>query len=202
MRSMARRIATVWAVAALIGWCVLAAWVLALAADTGAAQAAPVRSQPAATQSQGRQPEQGPTDAGAGAGADADAAAADAGGSGEFGLEARRSTPQTSLEEVSRTVRCPSCDGTLDGSDSQAADRMRVWIREAIAAGWTKQEIRRGLVGEYGGDESILAEPDRQNWRGALAWGVPGVVALIALMIGGVSLQRWRRSTPSGGDER
>jgi cytochrome c-type biogenesis protein CcmH/NrfF len=107
-------------------------------------------------------------------------------------LEQRRDTPQTSVEEIAPTVMCPSCDTTLDQSNSPAAQRMRVWVTAAVDAGWTEQEIRDGLVAEYGGDESILATP-RARGAGLVVWIVPGIVALAALLLGVLSLRRWRR---------
>jgi cytochrome c-type biogenesis protein CcmH/NrfF len=107
-------------------------------------------------------------------------------------LEQRRDTPQTSVDDVSATVMCPSCDTTLDQSDSPAAQRMRVWVTAAVEAGWTQEEIRDGLVDEYGGDESILATP-RAKGAGLLVWLVPALVALAALLTGLLSLRRWRR---------
>jgi cytochrome c-type biogenesis protein CcmH/NrfF len=107
-------------------------------------------------------------------------------------LEQRSAHPRTSLDAVSSTVMCPTCDTTLDRSNSPAAEQMRSWIRAAVAAGWTKDQIRDGLVTEYGGDESILATPRAQG-VGALAWYVPvGIVVLLAAT-GIVLVRRWRR---------
>lgn len=107
-------------------------------------------------------------------------------------LEQRSATPRTTVAEVSRTVMCPSCETTLDQSDSPAADRMRVWVTAAVEAGWTDDEIRAGLVREYGGDESVLAAPRPAGW-GLAAWLVPVLVAAFALMSGALLVRRWRR---------
>jgi cytochrome c-type biogenesis protein CcmH/NrfF len=106
-------------------------------------------------------------------------------------IEQRRDTPQTSVDEVSSTVMCPSCDTTLDQSNSPAAESMRVWVAEAVDAGWTEQEIRDGLVEEYDGDESILATP-RAKGVGLLAFIVPALVVLTAAIGGFVLMRRWR----------
>lgn len=108
------------------------------------------------------------------------------------GFEQRRSQPQTSVEEVSSGVMCPTCDSTLDESNSPAAQRMQAWVEEAVAAGWTEQEIRDGLVQEYGGDESILAVP-RADGVGLGIWVAPAVVVLGALLGAVVILRSWRR---------
>jgi cytochrome c-type biogenesis protein CcmH/NrfF len=107
-------------------------------------------------------------------------------------LEHRRDAPQTSVDAVGSTVMCPTCDTTLNQSNSPAADRMRTWIAVAVQQGWTAEEIRTGLVQEYGGDESILATP-RAHGVGLAAWFVPAAVALLALVAGTVVVRRWRR---------
>ena len=107
-------------------------------------------------------------------------------------LEQRRDTPQTTVDAVSTTVMCPTCDTTLDQSDSPAAQRMRVYVEAAVAAGWTQDEIHDGLVAEYGGDEAILAVPRAQG-IGMLVWVVPAVVALAAVLVAALVLRRWRR---------
>lgn len=108
-------------------------------------------------------------------------------------LEHRRDAPQTTLDDVSRTLMCPSCESTLDQSNSPAASRMRVWVRTAIQEGWTEAEIRDGLVREYGGDESVLAVP-RARGAGLLVWVVPAILAAAALLTGVLLVRRWRRS--------
>lgn len=109
-------------------------------------------------------------------------------------LEQRRDGPRTTVEDVSSTVMCPSCDTTLDQSNSPAAEAMRVWVTEAVDAGWTEQEIRDGLVEEYGGDESILATPRAQG-LGLLVWIVPALIVLVAAIGWVVLMRRWRRGS-------
>lgn len=107
-------------------------------------------------------------------------------------FEQRRGEPQTTVEEVSSSVMCPSCDSTLDESNSPAAQRMRAWVERAVAAGWTEQEIRDGLVAEYGGDESVLAVP-RAGGLGLGIWIAPAIVVLGAVLGAVLTLRRWRR---------
>ncbi len=114
-------------------------------------------------------------------------------------LEQRRAEPQTTVDTVSATVMCPTCDTTLDQSDSPSAQRMRTYVTAAVAAGWTEGEIREGLVAEYGGDESVLATPRAQG-IGLLAWLVPAGVALLALLGGALVLRRWRTPRLTGDD--
>lgn len=106
-------------------------------------------------------------------------------------LERRRDAPQTSVEQMERQVMCPSCESTLDQSDSPAAQRMRAWVVAAVEAGWTEAEIKDGLVAEYGGDESVLATPRAQGANLAI-WVVPALIALAALLGGLAVLRRWK----------
>ena len=129
---------------------------------------------------------------------EAEAGAAEPATKDEPRVEQRRDTEQTSVNEVSRNVMCPSCEGTLDQSNSPAAERMRAYIEEAVAAGWTEEEIRDGLVEEYDGDESILATP-RASGIGLLAWIVPALVVL-AMAVGGFVLIRSWRGGPTTAD--
>lgn len=166
IRSTLGHVARIWAIASLVAWVTLLAAALGSTANVQAATA------------------------GAGTGS----APADTSTSSEQRLEQRRSTPQTSVDDVSETVMCPSCDSTLSQSDSPAAESMREWIGDAVKAGWTEQEIREGLVAEYDGDESILAVP-RATGIGLGVWIVPAIVIGGALLIGLFSLRRWRRAS-------
>jgi cytochrome c-type biogenesis protein CcmH len=91
--------------------------------------------------------------------------------------------------DVEDEVLCPTCETTLDQSDSPIARRMKAVIRTRIAAGDSKREIKARLVDEFG--ERILASPPREGFN-LLAWWLPigGVVAgAIA-----VALLAWRWS--------
>lgn len=158
MKARLDTLARAWAIASLVGWVALLAFVLGSVGNVEQAGAAT-----------------------------ADGAATGA----VIHLEQRRDTPRTSVERVSGSVMCPSCDTTLDQSNSPAAERMRAWVRVAVAAGWTDAEIRDGLVKEYGGDESILAVP-RARGIGLAVWLVPAAVVLIALLAGVLLMHRWR----------
>jgi cytochrome c-type biogenesis protein CcmH/NrfF len=111
-------------------------------------------------------------------------------------LERHNDQPQTTVQRVSSTVMCPTCDSTLDQSHSPAAERMRLWVKEAVRQGWTMDEIHTGLVKEYGGSEAILAVPRAQG-IGLLAWLVPLFVVLAAASYGFLLVRRWRRNQRS-----
>jgi cytochrome c-type biogenesis protein CcmH len=105
--------------------------------------------------------------------------------------------PQTTLPDVEDEVMCVECNTALNVSTAPVADQERAFIRDRIAEGMTKEEIKAALVEEYGPD--VLAEPGDDGFDLA-AWLVPG--ALVALAALGVALLagRWRRSdtVPAG----
>ena len=52
--------------------------------------------------------------------------------------------------ELESELVCPVCETTLDTSDAPIARRMKAYIRERIAAGDTKSEIKAQLVEQFG----------------------------------------------------
>jgi cytochrome c-type biogenesis protein CcmH len=85
---------------------------------------------------------------------------------------------------------CPVCETTLDQSDAPAAQRMKLFIRERIAAGDSEEEIKDALVADYG--EGVLASPPR-DWFGVLAWLVPLGVVLGAGVVIALLVRSWSR---------
>jgi cytochrome c-type biogenesis protein CcmH len=89
---------------------------------------------------------------------------------------------------------CPVCDTTLDQSNAPVAERMKLYIRQRIAAGDSEQEIKDALVAEFG--PGVLARPPDSGF-GLLAWLLPlaglaaGAVAVAVLVRG------WSRRRPS-----
>ena len=95
------------------------------------------------------------------------------------------------LSDIEDEVVCPTCRSTLDMSNAPIAQRMRVFIRERIAAGDSKGEIKERLVDEFG--EGVLAAPPKRGFD-LLAWVLPlGGIALAAVVVG-VAARRWARS--------
>ena len=105
--------------------------------------------------------------------------------------------PQTTLPDVEDEVMCVECRTALNVSNAPVADQEREFIRDRIAEGMNKAEIKAALVEQYGPD--VLAEPPSEGFDIA-AWLVPA--ALVALAALGIALmaRRWRRtdSTPAG----
>jgi cytochrome c-type biogenesis protein CcmH len=95
------------------------------------------------------------------------------------------------VAELEAELTCPTCNGPLALSNAPAADRIRAFVRERIAAGDTESEIKEKLVDSFG--QRVLAAPPREgfNW---LAWVLPlagGVIAVVGL---GIAVRRWARN--------
>jgi cytochrome c-type biogenesis protein CcmH len=96
---------------------------------------------------------------------------------------------KASLPDIEDEVMCVECGTVLSVSSSPVAQQERAFIREQIAAGRTKAQIKAALVDEYG--EEILARPEADGFNAAL-WIVP--IALVVLAAGGIGIavKRWR----------
>jgi cytochrome c-type biogenesis protein CcmH len=88
---------------------------------------------------------------------------------------------------------CPVCETTLDQSDAPVAQRMKLFIRERIAAGDTEDEIKDALVAEFG--TGVLATPSTSGF-GLLAWLVPLGAVLAGAIVVGLLVRSWSRRRP------
>ena len=92
---------------------------------------------------------------------------------------------------------CPVCDTTLDQSTAPVAERMKLYIRQRIAAGASEQEIKDALVAEFG--PGVIAEPPDGGF-GLLAWLLPLVAVVAAAVVVGFLIRRWTRREPETDD--
>ena len=103
------------------------------------------------------------------------------------------SQAQTTLPDVEDEVMCPVCGTTLElASDAPQAIDQRELIRDLIADGRTKEEIKDELVAEFGPE--VLAEPSKEGFDLA-AWLVPGLAVLAGAALAFFALRRWRAQT-------
>ena len=98
--------------------------------------------------------------------------------------------PKTDLVDIEDEVMCVTCKVPLNIAEGAQPDSQRALIRDLIAQGKTKPQIKQALVAEYGPD--VLALPDDEGF-GITAYVIP--LALGALVLGGLALlvPRWRR---------
>jgi cytochrome c-type biogenesis protein CcmH len=108
-----------------------------------------------------------------------------------FAAPAAAVPPRASLTDIEDEVMCVECGTSLQVSQSPVAMQERDFIRERIAAGDDKAQIKAALVDQYG--KAVLAEPDARGFDAAV-WIVPAAMVLLAL--GGivVAARRWRRN--------
>ena len=98
--------------------------------------------------------------------------------------------------ELESELVCPVCESTLDTSNAPVARAMKAFIRERIAAGDTKSEIKSKLVADFG--PAVLAVPPRKGFDW-IAWLLPLAGLAVAAVIVGALAWRWSRSRDDGG---
>ena len=101
--------------------------------------------------------------------------------------------PKVSLPDIEDEVMCVECHTALNVSTAPVANQERQFIREKIAQGLTKKQIKAALVDAYGPD--VLAEPEAKGFD-LSAWIVPGVLVAVAALGVALMARRWRRTTP------
>lgn len=113
------------------------------------------------------------------------------------------SETRPTLQELESEVICPTCQTTLDQSDSAIARNMKAFIARRVAAGDTKGEIKAQLVDQFG--ERVLAAPPRRGFN-LLAWLLPLAGAGVGAALLGFLAWRWSRTRgsthPVEGDPR
>jgi cytochrome c-type biogenesis protein CcmH len=92
------------------------------------------------------------------------------------------------LADLEDEVVCPTCNTTLDQSDSPIARRMEAFISRRIAAGDSKAEIKEQLVAEFG--EGVLAAPPKRGFN-LLAWVLPLAGLGLGAAVLAVAVWRW-----------
>jgi cytochrome c-type biogenesis protein CcmH len=92
--------------------------------------------------------------------------------------------------ELESELVCPVCETTLDSSDAPVARQMKARIRERIAAGDSKSEIKAYFVDQFG--TGVLAVPPRQGF-GWIAWLLPLAGLGAGLLVVGALAWRWSR---------
>ncbi len=105
------------------------------------------------------------------------------------------SAPKADLIDIEDEVMCVTCKIPLNIAEGAQPDSQRELIRELIAQGATKDEIKDELVVQYG--PQVLALPEDDGF-GLTAYVIP--LLLGALLLGGLGLvvPRWRRRPAAG----
>ncbi|HYI18555.1 MAG TPA: cytochrome c-type biogenesis protein CcmH, partial [Solirubrobacteraceae bacterium] len=103
--------------------------------------------------------------------------------------------PRVDLVDVEDEVMCVTCKVPLNIAEGAQPDSQRALIRDLIAQGRTKAQIKQELVAQYG--EDVLALPETSG-VGITAYAIPLVLG--ALVVGSLALlvPRWRRRPAAG----
>jgi cytochrome c-type biogenesis protein CcmH len=98
--------------------------------------------------------------------------------------------PRASLTDVEDEVMCVACHTPLAVSESPQANSERDYIRQLIAQGEDKTQIKNALVAQYG--QAVLALPSAHGFNLTVYILPPALVlaGIIALIL---TLPRWRR---------
>ena len=106
--------------------------------------------------------------------------------------------PRASFNDLEDEVMCDVCGIPLNIAESPRAEQQRQELKQLIAQGLTKKQIKDRLVAQYG--PSILATPQDHGFSLA-AYIVPIVAVLAALIALAIAIPRWRRRRPPAGSE-
>ena len=111
---------------------------------------------------------------------------------------AQASERHPTLPELEDELMCLVCNTTIAESNSPFADRERALIRQYIAEGDTKSQIKAKFVAQFG--PQILAAPPDSGFN-ILAWWLPIAGVLAGGVLLGFLAWRWsrgRREPPAG----
>jgi cytochrome c-type biogenesis protein CcmH len=99
-----------------------------------------------------------------------------------------------SLPDLEGKFMCPVCNTTLDQSDSPAAQRIKAYLAQRVAACASEQQISDDLVAQFG--PRILAAPPREGFHW-LAWLLPVIGLIAAAAVISMLVWRWSRERPA-----
>ena len=103
--------------------------------------------------------------------------------------------PQVDLVDVEDEVMCVTCKIPLNIAAGRQPDRQRALIRDLIAQGKTKPQIKQELVAQYGKD--VLALPETSG-VGVTAYAIPIVLGGLVVAALVMLVPRWRRRPAAG----
>jgi len=105
-------------------------------------------------------------------------------------INGAKQSDEARAHAIEATIRCPQCASqSVANSDTPSAKGVKVVIRQRIAAGNSDEEIRDFIASRYGRD--VLLDPSGRGF-GALVWGVPVAVGLVALFALVYRFRAWR----------
>ena len=101
-------------------------------------------------------------------------------------------TAQQRADRISKTLRCPVCDGlSVADSPSSTARSMAADVRRRVDAGESDAQIRDAFIHRDG--EPIVLTP--RGTPAAVAVGGPVAAFAVAVVVVALALRRWARPT-------
>ena len=99
-------------------------------------------------------------------------------------------TAQDRVTSISRTVKCPTCQGeSAAESNAPAAQAIRAEIARLVQEGETDEQIRTSFAGRY--DDILLTPPT--TGVSLLVWVLPVVALAVAVAGLAIAFRRWSR---------
>ena len=100
---------------------------------------------------------------------------------------------EAEAQAIDRMLMCPVCPAqTIDQTQVPLAKQMRAQVRELLASGATRKEVLDWFSAPERYGPGVLAEPPRSGFY-LIAWIVPGVMVVVALAGGVLTLRAMRR---------
>lgn len=101
-------------------------------------------------------------------------------------------TMRPSLTAMWNEFMCVSCHEPLPVAQSPQAISERDFVRSLINQGYTKPQIERAMVAQYG--QSVLGKPPAQGFN-LTVYILPPAILLLGIAALVITLPRWRRRT-------
>ena len=109
--------------------------------------------------------------------------------------QALAQAPQADLVDIEDEVMCVECGIPLNTAEGAQPDSQRALIRDLIAQGRTKEQIKQERVADYGPE--VLALPEDEGF-GLTAYAIPLVLGAIVSGALALLVPRWRRRPAAG----
>ena len=102
-------------------------------------------------------------------------------------------TPEERVEEISKRLACPICDGeSVFDSRNNASGTIRTEIKAQVAAGERSNDDIISFIEQRYGAQVLLVP--RASGFDALVWALPVAVFVFAVAGLAVAFRRWRRA--------
>lgn len=108
-----------------------------------------------------------------------------------FAVSAVMGAEELTWQEAAGELMSPACPGRLlVDCPSGEAEQLRTLVKQKVADGWTKEQIKGYFVKLYG--EEVLAAPSKRGFY-LLAWIVPFAALAVGALVVFLVVRIWRR---------